>query len=723
MTVATRHNRRLPFLHRNWIKVTNHWNEKMVIKTTSRRPRDSGDKFAAEEEQCQHPSKRRRVKQENDYDGAPFLAGDAPRSLRLEILKISHKDSPRLKNGIMNGVVPPVVTQMRARCRITICTVKGGEQIVLHVDSQLCDIKIYKNPTGSSPLARVVDIKPFTIPEDKIYLERDDDAVFGLARSYTVFVELESAGDPKWPPIDLVSLSDQDAFCTLPARQWVLSANIPDIFNSRHRKTIRIRVKNQPQQENLTNFIMDVDVRWLTSISSQSREHQKDIKSSITVFDPFEPVMPLISGNPNGIDVVGAFVTPESTNGINGHHPLPLVNGEIDRLIDAHANGIVVEHPDELAEGEVTPTRSRRARPDINYNVKHLWNKASKKESKKPRKSNDEQGHMDDHVITYILPPEQVQTDRLSCLVCGAENDRINQLRVHYGSHPQYAFDIGMGPRGGYVITVTPSLNNTDDPLRPKVYQLGLPVKPLDLDKYAEGDYSWVHSRLGPDNGVEIGQKPQQIKPLQKRPVQRTQKKVYVPNIKQPLFDPLSKVQLVPGTEVRQHPVDDGWLLDKHRDNLQDFLDVTPAEKEYMKEWDAFILKKHLSSEQYLPRELLKFVKEKAPWIVARRSRAEEFSKHISMLLARQVVSDANIVEVTQRLNEARALKLPEEEKLAPTPRRAGGCTACGEPVPVPSMLICANKQCKKRLYHDTCVENPQEAVEKGRDWLCSSCS
>jgi len=201
-----------------------------------------------------------------------------------------------------------------------------------------------------------------------------------------------------------------------------------------------------------------------------------------------------------------------------------------------------------------------------------------------------------------------------------------------------------------------------------------------------------------------------------------------VPNIKQPLYDPLTKVQLEPGTELRQNPVDDAWLLLKHRDSLQDFLDVEPAEKEYMMEWDSFILKKHISSQQYLPRAFLGFVKEKASWIVSKQSRAEEFSKHVSMLLARRAIGDDVIHETTIKINEARnamleaAKEAKEASKKAAAERaiaektgaipvadmqptaaagqekkarkKAGGCVVCGEPVPVPVMVICANKVC-----------------------------
>lgn len=164
-----------------------------------------------------------------------------------------------------------------------------------------------------------------------------------------------------------------------------------------------------------------------------------------------------------------------------------------------------------------------------------------------------------------------------------------------------------------------------------------------------------------------------------------------MPHIKHPLYDPRSKAQLVPGTEVRQIPVDEDWLIRKHREALTDFEDLEAEEMEFMKEWNGFILRKHISSQQYLPRAFLGFVKEKASWIVAKPSRADEFSRHVAMLLARGVIGESVIVEATQRLNEARSQpskpEEPKEEKST-----SGGCAECGKPVGIASMLICGHK-------------------------------
>jgi hypothetical protein len=93
-------------------------------------------------------------------------------------------------------------------------------------------------------------------------------------------------------------------------------------------------------------------------------------------------------------------------------------------------------------------------------------------------------------------------------------------------------------------------------------------------------------------------------------------------------------------------------------------------------------------------------VREKAAWLAAKRARVYEFSKHAATLLARKVLPDAAVFEATQVLNDAWARRVggEEGEGEAEKPVRnkaSGGCCAeCGRPVPVPTMLVCANKVC-----------------------------
>lgn len=90
-----------------------------------------------------------------------------------------------------------------------------------------------------------------------------------------------------------------------------------------------------------------------------------------------------------------------------------------------------------------------------------------------------------------------------------------------------------------------------------------------------------------------------------------------------------------------------------------------------------------------------------------KQARAEEFSKHVSTLLARRVLGENEVIESTALLNEARERKSKvvngevsggggEGRKG----KRTGGCcVGCGEPVPVSEMVVCGNKVCFLAIF------------------------
>lgn len=160
---------------------------------------------------------------------------------------------------------------------------------------------------------------------------------------------------------------------------------------------------------------------------------------------------------------------------------------------------------------------------------------------------------------------------------------------------------------------------------------------------------------------------------------------------------------MVPGSEVRRPAADESWLVQKHRDIVQDFCDVDAAEKEYIKEWDAFVQKKRIVSEAFIGWAVEEFVNEKINWLLDSKSRAQEFGKHLTVLLARGL--DEETVKVVQnRLQDARntrSQKLNTSEKpAAPETHSTGevgkqgspGCTVCGRLVRGPGLLVCANE-------------------------------
>ncbi|KUI59928.1 Polycomb protein suz12-B [Cytospora mali] len=701
MTQSPVRSRNLPFLHRNWLTAINF----LQSATVGSKPDDAHSRSTDGHDDLR-PSKRRRfanspdsgIGQDIDSILLPDGQGEMQRAIRIEVLKITHQDVSRVRsNGVLNGTIPPAikdVTSVNARCKITITTSSHtvGESRTLYCDSQMCTIKTFQNPVGSSQMARVYLPQPFHVPEEKIYVERDDDTVFDLADSYTVTVDLESAGDRNWPPLNLLNTSsDEDIFTMRSAsRHWVLGAEIPKIFD-RGRRSGLIRLRKGTGQDIRTDFVLDIDVRGTTALPERHvwMGREKVPLPSVAVIDQHEESLLLSNGY------------------VNGQH----VNGHI-------TNGNLVEDDiEEVADGELTPSRSLRTRGTKNYNLKVLSAQAQGKEVRKRSRAADSKRAEADSILYHLpreaIPFREVLVDGLACCFCHASHRSLAQLRAHLDSHVKFKYDFGPVPgKTGAQIHVSCIAVDSGPLLRPRIYQLGKPTKTFDLDRYVDGDDSWVKSRLGPhnDDGPVIApRKNTHTRMAQPRALQRTvsrrkEKKVLVPETKQPLFHPLSKARLEPGTEVRQPAVDDTWLIQKHRDIVQDFIDVDAEEKDYIKEWDAFIQKRHISSDAYISRAVVDFVNEKLHWLLESKSRTTEFGKHLTVLIARGL-DDDTVRQIQSRLQEARTQKPQEKEKEkekekeppAESPKEAQyrssrGCAVCGRFVRGPQLLLCANE-------------------------------
>jgi hypothetical protein len=179
-------------------------------------------------------------------------------------------------------------------------------------------------------------------------------------------------------------------------------------------------------------------------------------------------------------------------------------------------------------------------------------------------------------------------------------------------------------------------------------------------------------------------------------------RKVLVPSTKQPVYEPVSKSLLVPGTEVRKPTADSAWLVQKHRDIIADFFDVDPAEKEFIQEWDAFVINERITSDIFLPRAWVGFVKEKAAWLVSSPERMIEFGKHLSYLVTRNALDTKSVSEALLHISNARDLRITGRDQLIPSPKQSpkagqcrkssNGCQICGLSVLGPRLLMCSNK-------------------------------
>lgn len=272
-----------------------------------------------------------------------------------------------------------------------------------------------------------------------------------------------------------------------------MQATIEDLFQC-HRKTVALSIAKAPNVLVSTDYVLDVDVRWASALSAKTMKRlDKDVRPSITCFGEIEQ-MDIDTPAINGVN--GANGHANGVNGVNG------ANG-----VDDHdVSGELMDDMDENADGDLTPGRRRRQRPQINYNLKLLSDKAQKKEDRRKRQSqkakNGTADGWDDCGVTYLFR-EQFHQDDYSCVLCAVPLPTFPLLRAHYKlAHDDYAFEFQTQPR---IISISRNFGRPGGPLKAEVYQLGLPRGVLDLSAFLDGDESWITSRQGSENGREIG--------------------------------------------------------------------------------------------------------------------------------------------------------------------------------------------------------------------------
>lgn len=701
MTVKTRCQRRAPFLHRNWIKGARALKDSAAMGNIVSSPIHKGSHHI--DNDGGRPLKRRRLSSPDSLNVDHLIASpqtsDSRSALRVEVLKISHKDSKKVRSHHAHHV-PREVTPTKASCRIIISELSSGYPRVIHCQSQVCDLTTFKNPVGPHRVVRVDLPRPFFIPQESILINRVDDDKFDLADAYDITVQLEAAHDGHWPPLDSSDFGVPPASSSLssaPGKAWVLSSHFDKIFG-RLKSPLSLSAGYSVHEPPVhTDYVVDIDLRWTAGFKALKRLEGG--------------AMPCINAvDPDSDPFVDDLFSPSINGGINGHH------------MDESSVEIDEDGMDGL-DGAQTPSRALRTREKNKvYNLKVLSDQAQGRERK--RRARAHHLSTNEGRVSYLLPSDQpICLDLYRCISCGATHPTMQLLQLHLRTcHIEYEYVLETTSQGPQ-FRVTNLCVTTDSPS--KQYQIKPPVRPFNLETYLVGDQSWITSRLGPDTlddvytfskGKDVyGRLPSgspgamQHGSMQRRFGAQRGEKVLVPKIKQPLFDPISRARLIPGQEVPKRLVDNTWLIQKHRESTSDFSDVTPAEKEYIWEWDGYILRQSLTSAAYFPRAWLSFVREKASWLVAAEPRMLEFGKHVSFLRVRDMLDDKTIMEAFASINDARMrLKQdPSDEggnvqteesdpkqspKATQIRKGANGCTICQLPVLGPRILICTNK-------------------------------
>ncbi|KAK6226338.1 hypothetical protein QIS74_02385 [Colletotrichum tabaci] len=703
MTLPSRRQRSTPFLQRNILQGMGN------TQSSAQKAAASGDVPNGHNDG--RPTKRRCFDADHQLADQIFQArdvGDLQRNLRVQVNRIFHKASKRVAAASSDDVV-----NLKARCKVSLSHVTNAGDVLLYCNSQLCDIRSFKDPGGPYRMARIGLPRPFYIPEDSMRINRDDDGSFDLADSYRLCVELEAAGPTFWPPIIINNPSGDDHASSRQSDtiHWVLTAASSDLF-SRRRTLLNLKVKKSPQLLAPTDHVIDVDASWATAFEAgQIRAVESGVEPSITV-----------SGQDTLVyEATDTIIEPpyESPPGT-----------PVRALSNSYVNGDA--HGDEEAEEELTPNRSLRVRGATkNYNLKVLSDKAQGKDKK--RKKRGAANAVEEGSVTYYLPSEKVCLDSYRCITCGMPHGSFPQLHAHLISlHDEYEYRPQSRTKGAE-FEVAHRYETYS--FGPEPFALRRPTKAFDLDQFAEGNLSFVTSRFETEDKSTAGAPPLGGRPSRQpltKPAQAPSKLI-IPDIGQPLYDPITRAELQPGTEYRKPEASHEWLIQWHRDALADFSDVPPDEMEYMQEWDKFMLAKRITSNIYFSPAWLSFVKIKSDWLLSSPSRMLEFGKHLTYLLVRGSLDHETVEEALKHIaacrkrlgmeNGKHPAAAPKEPPQGPHVRKsAGGCQVCGLVVLGPRLLLCANSDCAKRLYHSDCIRENAKMNVEDPDWVCNQC-
>ncbi|KFH42241.1 hypothetical protein ACRE_070480 [Hapsidospora chrysogenum ATCC 11550] len=691
--------RQLPFLKRNIARAVNAFSGAFGSPVLGR-----GENGAVVTENGQHPRKRRRLSTpDHDLDKliiASPRSSDSRHMLRVEVLRCHHRDSKKIRPSF-GTVVADATT--RAKCRVTISDMTLGRPRVLHCDSQTCNVVTFKNPAGPGRVARVELPRPFYVPRDNLLVNRLDDSTFDLADTYKLSVEIESADGANWPPLNGQDLEDLSSprLTQLSSRHWVFSSTFDKLYGRLKGPLTLTATTALSESSTETDYEMDVDLQWSSGYMALKRL-QNGSKPCINAIDPDSPRT-------------------------NGHREPPADEVMEDVGDDVH------EADDAMANGERPPSRSLRTRGGEKvYNIKALSDKAHGRKGRRRKPNTSVQGG--EGRVRYLLPPDQPSI------------------------HSDYEYSLettSQGPQ--FHVTFQPEPPTTPS----KTVSIKPPTQVFNLERFVAGDDSWRSSRLEPDTKADFitpheaklefaaiaskSPSKKSFKVVPETQVPSPRSKILIPETRHVFYHPVSKQELKVGQEVPYPVVESQWFHHKHRESLNDVDGVTPAELEYIKEFDGVMREHDITARVYFPRAWLDFVRKKAGWLVEAKHRMVEFSVHESYLLASDLIRDEHIQEAIGLIEQARSGrrklqnsspseeepgtaatgKIPEAPPKTPAVRKsASGCAACGLPVlSGPHGLVCSNKDCSKRLFHSKCVPEPPATRRTKSTWLCTQCN
>jgi len=679
---------------------------------------------------------------------------DFQKALRIDITGIQFKSLHGLESLSFMKRRTEAPIDIKCRCQVRIWSKNKGDDVPEDVYklSKSCILRT-RLVDGEYVVREIVSLDPFILTAEQIYVNRSKINASGsiertleFADKYGIDIQLDAAGLQKdWPPFDLPPLSDSEVEGKC-VGLTIEPGNVTDLVNedqSRKRDLyLSARMKGFTRPENQCGPI-NMNLCW-GKAKQEMKSKTRDIAYALNVTTTWSlpkrlkgAVKPAVTKlEPSSDEILSTIksVAPQTPSPTKGTGPL---------------KGFDIEPVGSPSEGRVQRSRSSK---HLTYNLKTL---SAQAQGKSPRKSWTAKPKDSSEIsATYEFgKPDAVGYGvraknticGLQCPFCLRDHPSLNELRLHlHTNHINFSFTLlNTNLRHPRFLVELARRSH----LRPNIelkqtLQLGRSRSLLDLEKFLNGDETWLKARQGPlheqlpDHLVGMANESssssspymsrqsspntstytdhENIQPAKPR------KKYIVPKTAKPLYDTISKRTLEPGEEVpsSEDEKNEGWLHQKHRDIILDFDDVTADEKDYILKWNPFVMNTHLTTETYIPTTILAFIDANLKWFVERPSRREMLSRQCETFLLRGILTQECFTEAMDLLRNAQIkagrdvgidTKMGgEEEKNQPSaPARLRGlydCECRGLTQP-PDRIVCRGNV---SLHHDSlsCTTN-----------------
>ncbi|PHH52311.1 hypothetical protein CFIMG_006032RA [Ceratocystis fimbriata CBS 114723] len=667
----------------------------------------------------------------------------AERGLRIHITRIVATSGPShaLDNPLPAPSTPIESIKAQVKLRILDCSSEKPEELItkplecLVLTHQSKDTAAQKEPENMT-----VQLGKIFIPEKELSTFLPSGS-FGLCRRYRLDVYISASCSNIWPPAGI--LSGDSSRASNPKRFSFIASRIDLFSRGLQHRTMYGYDCERPAAK--TQYRLEVDLQWsLSSVRPVAPSGNITVPPSLAMSGLHAEAHGLTEPKSVSLDdrdaarrassSEEATSTFQATATDSGSDPDPDPDSFQHVPHIGHLTQDVYMNHESSCDSEEPSQRRLRERKQIStYNLKQLssWrfyestlttsdsNSIVASKPKRPQKT----PAIGTGMVKYYFDHCWVSRDRFRCLPCGNPHMSLDSLLQHLqSSHKNVEFHLNTQSKLKETL-------DSDSGTPPKIY-----IRPLPrlLDESAQHKASLLTNPgfITPMTHVE---------PLSLPP--EALETFTVPKNGFPMYDHITHKELTPGTQHIQHRLDKSWLIHRHQCALNDYTDITGAEKAYIIAWSTYSLA-HDTTRATVACVWLSFLHDHLAWLISSRDLMYQVMHHASTLTACDVLDmdthDAALRLVQQAWDSWTAKTVgmtPKQEcralddaamlnpvSAAHSPQPTLLCTVCATQILAGAWVVrCVGSLCNKE-FHGRCLKEKGERGLFSQMWRCDEC-